>query len=168
VFNLREAILKENSRKQCDIIVAWVGNDQKRFDELFLLFTTDDYRLVQNSSWPMGYCVDAHPQLLKKHFGKLVKQLQNPAVHNAVKRNTTRILQNYSIPEKHKGTIMHLCFTFIENINEKAAVKAFSLTILQNLAKEFPEILPEIKLIVQERWAVEGSAFRSRGKYFLK
>jgi hypothetical protein len=167
LFSLKEEILRENSRKQCDIIIAWVGNNQKRFDELFLLFNTDDNRLVQNCSWPMSYCIDAHPHLLKKHFDKLVLQLQNPKVHNAVKRNTTRILQNYPIPKKQKGIIMNLCFNFIEDINEKAAVKAFSLTVLQNLAKEFPEILPEIKLIVQERWAVEGAAFRSRGKVFL-
>jgi hypothetical protein len=167
LFDLKKIVLKENSRKQCDIIVDWVGGNQKRFDELFLLFTTEDYRLTQNSSWPISYCIDAHPEFLKKHFDKLVLQLQNPKVHNAVKRNSIRSLQNYPIPTKHKGAIMSLCFNFIEDVNEKAAVKAFSITVLQNLSKEFPEILPEIKMIVQARWATEGSAFRSRAKCFL-
>ena len=168
MYNLKEEVLKENSRKQCDSIVAWVGDNQKKFDELFLLFISNDYRLIQNSSWTVNYCVEANPHLLKKHFDALVKQLQNPTAHNALKRNTVRLLQHYPIPKKHKGTIMNLCFTFIEDVKEKAAVKAFSLTVLQNLAKEFPEIIPEIKLIVQERWSVEGSAFRSRGKVFMK
>ena len=167
-MNLREKILQEHSRKQCDEIVAWVGSNQKRFDELFSFFMSNEFIVVQRSTWPVSYCLEVHPQFVEKHFDSLVLQLQNPEVHNAVKRNTIRALLHLDIPEKHKGTIMNCCFTFIEDVQEKAAVKAFSLTVLQNLSKEYPEILPEIKLIVQERWEVEGPAFRSRAKWFLK
>ena len=167
-MNLREKILAEHSRKQCDEIVAWVGDSQKRFDELFLLFMSDEFVIVQRLAWVVSYCLEAHPKFVEKHFDDLVLQLQNPNVHNSVKRNTIRALQHLDIPEKHKGTIMNCCFTFIEDVQEKAAVKAFSLTVLQNLSKEYPEILPEIRLIVQERWDVEGAAFRSRAKWFLK
>ena len=167
-MNLREKILQEHSRKQCDEIVAWAGSSQKRFDELFLLFMSDEFVIVQRLAWVVSYCLESHPTLIEKHFDNLILQLQNPKVHNSVKRNTIRALQHLDIPEKHKGTIMNCCFNFIEDVQEKAAVKAFSLTVLQNLSKEYPEILPEIKLIVQERWDVEGAAFRSRAKWFLK
>ena len=167
-MNLREKILQEHSRKQCDEIVAWVGSSQKRFDELFLLFMSDEFIVVQRSAWMVSYCLEANSKFVEKHFDNLVLQLQNPEVHNAVKRNTIRALQHLEIPEKHKGTIMNCCFNFVEDINEKAATKAFALTVLFNLSKEYPEILPEIKLLVQERWDVEGAAFRSRAKWFLK
>ena len=66
IYNLREEILKEHSRAQCSKIAKWVGNDQKRFDELLQLFLNDEYRVTQRAGWPLGYCVEAHPELIKK------------------------------------------------------------------------------------------------------
>ncbi len=37
-MNLAEALLKENSKKQCDIIVDYIGNDKERFATLINLF----------------------------------------------------------------------------------------------------------------------------------
>ena len=37
-MNLKEEILKEHSKKQCDAIVKYIGNDKKRFAELMKLF----------------------------------------------------------------------------------------------------------------------------------
>ena len=40
---------------------------------------------------------------------------------------------------------MTACFNYIPNPDEAIAVKAFSLTVLENLSKQYPEILPELK-----------------------
>ena len=63
---------------------------------------------------------------------------------------------------------MNICFRFVESPAEAVAVKAFSLTVLHNLAKPYPEILPEIKLIIQEQLSRQTAAFKSRAKLFLK
>ncbi|MEJ7671786.1 MAG: hypothetical protein WKF59_03550 [Chitinophagaceae bacterium] len=49
-MNLRDEILKEHSKAQCNKIVQWVGDSQKRFEELFHLFLTDEYRVVQRAA----------------------------------------------------------------------------------------------------------------------
>lgn len=72
-MNLRDEILKEHSKKQCNKIGQWVGNSQKRFEELFHLFLTDEYRINQRAAWPVSYCVIAHPAFIKNNFGKLIK-----------------------------------------------------------------------------------------------
>jgi hypothetical protein len=63
---------------------------------------------------------------------------------------------------------MDICFTYIADPQEKVAVKAFSLTILENLSHQYPEIRNELKLIIEERWEHETAAFRSRAKKILK
>src|SRR6478735_5205273 len=88
LMKLRETILKEHSKANCMRIVRWVGNDQKRFDELFYLFLNDEYRVVQRAGWPMTYCVEDHPELIKKHFAKVLKALEKPDAHDSIKRNT--------------------------------------------------------------------------------
>ena len=74
-MNLREEILKEHSKKQCGKIVDWIGNDQKRFDELFQLFLNDENKVVQRASWPLSYCVMAHPEFIQKHWNKFIKNI---------------------------------------------------------------------------------------------
>ncbi len=167
-FNLKEEILKEHSKAQCTKIVNWVWASQQSFDELFCLFLHDEYRVVQRAAWPVSYAVIAHPEFIKKHWSSLIKNLSKPNLHNAVKRNSIRLLQDIPIPKKYQGQIMDICFKYLESPTEAVAVKAFSLTVLSNLAKQYPEILPEIKIIIEEQMPHQTAAFKARAKVFLK
>ena len=168
MMDLRNAILKEHSKAQANKIIAWVGNNQQRFDLLFDLFLNDEYRVVQRAAWPLSDCVINHPQLINRHFSKLIKNLRKPGLHDSVKRNTVRLLQHISIPRRLQGEVMDTCFGYIIDPKEKVAVKAFSLTILQNLSREYPEIRPELRSVIEDRWDYETAAFRSRAKKILK
>lgn len=168
-MKLRETILAEHSKANCIRIVQWIGHDQHRFNQLFELFLTDtDPIIIQRSGWPLSYAVEAHPDLIQKHFSRLLKKLQQPNLHNAVKRNTLRILQLVAIPEKFHGEVMTIAFDYIISPVEKPAIKSFSLAVLQQLAKQYPDIVPEIKTIIEENWDTESAAFRSRAKHILK
>jgi hypothetical protein len=166
-MNLQEEILKEHSKAQCNKIVKWVGDSQQRFDELFHLFLTGGYRVTQRAAWPISYCVEMHPAFIKKNLAKLINNLYQPNSHNAVKRNTVRLLQYVDIPKKLQGRVMDICFRYVASPGEAVAVKAFSLTVLGKLARLYPEILPEIKLLIEEQLPNQTAAFKARAKYFL-
>lgn len=168
-MKLRDAILKEHSKAQKDKIVAWVGNSQTRFDELIKLMLTDkDEKVTQRAAYPMSYCVEAHPSLVTKHLGKLIKNISNKEQHNAILRNTFRALDLIAIPEKFHGVVMNICFDSIQSPEEHIAVKSYALSILDKLSRIYPDISPELKLIIQERWNYETAAFHSRGRKILK
>jgi hypothetical protein len=166
-MNLRETILAEHSKAQCNLIVEWVGSSQVRFDELFRLFLHDEYRVVQRAAWPVSYCVIAHPSFIKKHWKPFIQKLQEPGVHDAVKRNGFKLLENLDIPKAYQGPLMDLCFQCLASPAEAVAIKVFALTVLTNLAKLYPEILPEIKLLVSDQLPRQTAAFRSRVKRLL-
>jgi hypothetical protein len=63
---------------------------------------------------------------------------------------------------------MSSCFDYIIDPKEKVAVKAFSLSILDDLSKQYPEIRQELKTIIEDRWDSETAACRSRAKKILK
>jgi len=167
-MDLRGTILAEHSKANCNKVVSWVGNSQQRFDELFNLFLNSEYRINQRAAWPVSYCVIDHPEFIKKHFSKLVSNLKKPKLHDAVKRNTLRLLQHIDIPKRFHGQLMDQCFNYILSPTEPVAIKAFSLTVLQNLSRQYPEIKNEVKLVIEERWEHETTAFRTRAKKFLK
>ena len=167
-MNLREEILNEHSKAQCTKIVKWVGNSQQRFDELFYLFLNDEYRVVQRSAWPVSYCVDEYPELICKHWKKLMDNLKKPNLHDAVKRNSIRLMQAIELPEVYHGEIMDMCFTYLESPKESLAVKVFSMSVLGNLTKYYPEIKTELKLIIEDQLPHQSAGFKSRAKQVLK
>lgn len=167
-MDLRETILEEHSKANCLKIVKWVGHNQQRFNALLELFLDDEPIVMQRAGWPLSYIAEAHPALVQQHFASIIKNLQQPNLHDAVKRNTLRFLQAMPIPEAFHGDVMDTCFNYISSPVEKPAIKAFSLTVLQHLAKQYPDILPEMKTIIEDRWDYETAAFRSRAKRILK
>lgn len=161
-------LLAEHSKQQCDRIVKYIGSDKKRFAELMKLFLAGEYRVAQRAAWPMSYAAGKHPELIEPYLGKLIGSLNKKGQHNAIVRNSLRILQDIDVPEKYHGKLMDTCFNFIESNDTAVAIKAFSLTVLQNLSKKYPDIGPELKLLIEERWEHETPAFRSRARKILK
>lgn len=167
-MDILESLRKEHSKKQTDRIVKYIGADKKRFARLIELFFRGEYRITQRAAWPLSYCVRAHPQLIDPYFKPLLENLARKDIHVAVIRNTVRLLQDVTIPEKHQGRVMSTCFDFLQSPETPIAVKAFSLTILSNLSKDYPDIRGELRLIIDEQWEHSTAAFRSRAKKALR
>jgi hypothetical protein len=166
--NLEKELLKNQSLVHCNRIVKYIGNDETRFADLMKLFFKGEYRLTQHAAWPMSYCIRRYPILAKPYYKKFIDQLSDSKAHPAARRNIVRLLQFVEIPKNLHGKLMDLSFQFISNPEEAIAVKAFSLSILSKLAEIYPEILPEIKTVIEARWEFEKPAFRSRAMKILK
>ena len=165
---LREEILKEHSKNQCNRIVDWIDDNQERFDQLFHIFLHGNAKETQRASWPLGYAVSSHPHLISKHWKSLLAYLQKPNLHNAIKRNSIRCLTYTEIPEKYRGTVMDTCFRFLESPAEAVAVKVHCLVVLKNLSAYYPEIIPEIKLVVDAQITGQTAGFKSCTRKVLK
>jgi hypothetical protein len=164
---LRELLAAEHSKAQCDRIVKYIGRDKKRFAELMHLFLGDEYRITQRASWPLSYCVEAHPELIDPYFKPLLDNLAKKNVHGAVIRNTVRLLQDVEIPKRYQGRVMNICFDFIQSPETATAVRAFSFTVLQHLSRDYPDIRPELKLIIEEQWDRLTPGVRARARRVL-
>lgn len=105
--------------------------------------------------------------MIMPHIADLVAILSRKDIHPALIRNAVRVLEAIDIPERYHGEVMNACFGFIENPATPVAIKAFSLTTLFNLSVHYPDIRPELQLIIEERMPDESAAFRVRGRKIL-
>jgi hypothetical protein len=167
-MNIREELEKEHSKAQALRIANYAVQNKKQFRELMDCYTDTDYRLSQRAAWSVSWAARNKPVMIAPYIGVLVKRLQEPRVHPAVIRNAVRVLELVDLPELYHGEIMNTCFDFIQDPATPAAIKAFSLTILDRLSVTYPAIKPELCLIIEERWDTETAAFRSRGRKILK
>lgn len=145
-----------------------MGSNQQRFDELFSLFLNDENRVMQRAAWPVSYCVMADPSLISNHWKRFINNLKKPGLHDAVKRNSVRLMQDINIPGKYQGEVMDICFRYLESPTEPLAVKVFSMSVLANLANVYPEIKGELKLVIEDQLPHQTAGFKSRAKKVLK
>ncbi len=166
-MNIREALRDEHSIRQTNLIVEYIGTDPSRFQELIDVFIAGEYRLTQRAAWPLGICSQFHPELVDPHLAKLVDQLDRDDVHDAVKRNVTRLLQYVEIPPKPSGRILDVCFRLVDDPQEPVAVRVFAMTVAERIAHDEPELLKELGLIVDKHADTTTIAFRKRAEILL-
>ena len=164
---LREEILKEHSKEHALSIANYACQSKTNFKELMNCFLDDEYRLAQRAAWGVCFAAKKKPEMIYPHIKELVSVLHKKNVHDAVIRNAVRVLQDIEIPKKYQGEVMDACFQFLEKPMTPVAIKAFSLTTLFKLSETYPEIKPELKLIINDRLDYETTAFKSRAKKIL-
>ena len=167
-MNIRETLLLGHSKSQSDKIVAYIGNDEKRFDELVHLFLHDDKQIVQRAAMAFGWATLQNLPFFTKYMSEMIDYLAQKNVHDAVKRNILRVLQEVSVAEEYEGKLTEICFDLILKPDEPSAIKAFAMGVLTNICQKYPELAQELCLIIRENWEHESPAFRSRGRKILK
>ncbi len=167
-MNIREALLKEHSKKNTTRLVGYIDNDRKRFAELMRLFLGNEKLVSQRAAWVFTYCVEEHPELIRPYFKKLIANLGVAGQHDAIIRNTVRTLQTIDVPREHLGALANACFALLLKHESAIAVKAFSMTILYNIAKKEPDLKAEIALVVNELIPNGSAGIKNRGAKILK
>ena len=169
-MNIKEELLKEKiqTKTKALAIAEYACSSPEFFKELMQCFFDNEYRLAQRAAWSVSWAARKKPEYIKPYIKELVAQLSRTDVHDAVIRNSIRVLEAIKILEELHGDVMNACFAFIERPSTPVAIKAFSLTTLFNLSKIYPEIKNELKLVIENNFENETAAFKSRGKKILK
>lgn len=167
-MNLIKTLQSSFDKRTMNKIVAYIGNDPTKFDELVAAFLNSPYRITQRAAWPLSSCVKAHPELVRPHLKMIIKNLAKPGIHDAVKRNTLRFLQFIEIPKPLHGITLDICFPLVQNVKEPVAIRVFAMTVVANLCEMYPELRGELTEIIDKQMPYASAGFRSRGVKILR
>src|SRR5262245_57211589 len=166
-MNIRQALMERHSRRQTMAIVEYIGDDARRFAELMKLFFAGEYRMTQRAAGIMNYCVEQQPELIRPYLPKLLDCLKRDDMHDAVKRNVVRLLQYVEIPRRLAGKVYTLCVDLVDNADEPIAVRVFAMTVAARIAKQEPDLMNELRLIVRKHLPHTTAAFQTRARKVL-
>lgn len=166
-MDIRASLLADRSKANIQRIAYYIGEDAKRFEELVQLFLADTLIVTQRASWIISHCLDQHPQLVEPYIESFWKNLLQ-GQNDTITRNTLRIFQDYPIPKNTQGIAASLCFDYLANPNTAVAIRVFSMSVLYNISREEPDLLPELAILIEEGMPHGSAGFRSRGKKILK
>lgn len=177
---LETQVLAEHSKAQTMRLVRWVGHDMERLEILMELFLNDppsqplpkgrgyQYIFTQRSSWAIRYIGEKAPEIMMPWLPKMVSQLRQPNLHDAIKRNTLTVLEPLDFPESLDDELADLCFGYLANPHEAIAIRCASMTVLEKICRRIPELKSELRLLLEEHLDQESPGFKSRAKKILK
>jgi hypothetical protein len=167
-MNLKQSLPDRYSQTEFQKIIYWINGSPEHFAELMEIFFENDYSKNQYAASILIHCVDKWGYLLTPYLEKLVLNLHNKNLKDAIKRNTVRVLQNVQIPKNLHGILADICFQYLQNPSEAIAIKVFSMTIIHNLTKDYPELKEELRFNLEEQILFQSAGFRSRASKILK
>ena len=165
-MNLEKELLKGHNRALATKIAKWAIQDKAHMAELMEVFFKNVELLTQRAAWSVNIAFELDPEIIKPYLKKMVLNLKKP-VHDAVKRNTVRILGFIETPKAIEGETVDICFNLMADPKEAIAVRAFAMTVVFNLLPKYPELKNEFKVIVEDQLPFATAAFKSRGNKYL-
>ncbi len=158
---------QEHSKEQTMKIVRFIGTDQVRFNQLISFCLGSDIILTQRASWVFRFCVEKHPGLMRKQIRLMLKNIQG-SIHPAVRRNFIKSLEYISIPHSLEAKLISLCFDLINSKKEFVAIKVYALNYLTSCCVKYPDLIFELKSIIESQMEFKKPAFLSASRKFLK
>jgi len=168
--------LRENRLKYAKMVL----DDMSLFPKLIeIMFMVDD-KVSFKAAWIFEYVcaeyiygiipyLDLFTSNLKRvHFDSAVRPIakvcQMLAQENVSKQNNTikKVLTSL-----YKERIIESCFDWMIS-DQKVAVKAYSMTTLFILGKEYNWVHPELSQILEQDFQTQSAAFKARARHILK
>lgn len=133
-------------------MVAYMENHPEDFDELVELATAKS-KYTARAAWLIGLCMKNDDQRVHAHMSEIIQAM--PKLEDNERRNLYVVLQKMTLNEDIEGEVLSICLDDWEKINKKPAVRLNAFKLMVKIAKNYPELKPEIELFSRDEY-LEG------------
>jgi hypothetical protein len=142
--------------------------DERFRNELFAQIETGRYPYSEYASWIASHFFEAHPSFFVEWAPKFRSVLLTITNHT-VQRNLVHIFSRTKVGFEEDGEFLELLIGFIRNPESLPALKvnAFKAIETQYL-KAYPELIPELQLLLQLHKEDNRPSIQSLIRYFTK
>ena len=170
-MNIRQQLLKRNSRANADVVIAHVTRNPEAIVELMVCFLSDEVQVAQRASQVVGDIGRRNPELLKPWWDEMLQAAQQP-IHDAIRRNVARYFSelDLTLPAKLERSLLQLFTEWACEAETPVAITVFSMQFVADRADRFPDESCRIKAMILSRINSDSASagFRCRGKQVLQ
>ena len=161
--------LVDSSRMIADMVTAYIGDDQDKFDEIIEIMQKDQYPMAMRAARVAYFVSLKHPVLIRKHISNLIGMLSASKI-DGIKRGVLKIMADTTIriEDDELGELTELAFTFVQDAREKIAVRALSIEVLERIIRYYPELKPEFIAVLESMPSDISVALKGKCKKVLK
>lgn len=146
---------------------------------LDILFRVDD-KISPRAAWVLEFMCSNKIEAIILYLEEFTKNINRVHLDSAVRPVAkicellakaytikTNIYIKNKLTEAHKDRIIETCFDYMIN-DEKVAAKAYGMTTLFMLGKDYDWVHPELELILKRDFQNQSAAFKARARHILK
>ena len=147
-MNLSEVIMAEHSKAQAAMIADIIIQKPGLLDELMKIIFAEEEPLLRRAAWPLRFIHERNKYIFNNYFPIIITKL--PEIKSiAIQRNLLYILAYSHIPEFYYGRLLDFTSKILLNTSSSVASIIYSIDIFYNLSKNEPELLNELKLMIE-------------------
>jgi hypothetical protein len=143
---------------------------QNRHEKLLVSYAFSENQILSNRAiWVIAHCNEIDYSRIEPFYVPIIELLKRENLKDGEVRNILRLFQNQSVPTGHETFLLDYCFKLLREPTNTIAIRAFSITIIFNISKSYPELLNELSLLLNDIIANENSpGLLSRAKNTLR
>lgn len=147
-FDFFQQLESESSRANFDFVTYIIGDNEAAFSEVMRIALTAKPPVSFRAAAVVETVCRSHPNMILPYVDQILRDYFRYN-HDGVKRGFLKSLMYIELTEDQEGRMLDLGLQIISHPKEKVAAKAYALQILAAISEKYPDIRPEILMVVQ-------------------
>jgi len=164
----KERILDVRTNSDKSSAVKHFVEHPTEFDQLIqCIVNLEEYPYKEYASWLLIHVATSKRIDLQSYYPKLVDVLFKTD-NQTVLRNVARSLTEMKITDYRESEFIDLLIGFIQNYENKVALQVYSIYLLQQFVKRYPELKEELIEIIALHRTGKTVSYKVAERNFLK
>lgn len=131
-------------------MVAFLKSQPEYFNEALELAISDDQPFAWRSAFYLGGCMEDNDARVKKYIKPILACIKSKK--DGHQRELLKILYRMHLTDKSEGIVFDICIRLWEQIGKDPSVRMTALKFILKIANPHPELLNEIKPLMQDHY----------------
>ncbi len=156
-----------NSKVDALICAEYIVKNPELLDFLFEIIKKEEHKKNWRAAWILDHVYASKPQLLNGYENRMI-QLFMQTKSSSIQRIIGKLLSFSHIKDKADGDFLNKCFELLIAAQTPVAVKVHAMQLIFNISDKYPELKPELKIVIEENIPHNSVGFKSRANKILK
>lgn len=165
--NLKELLLKGNSRSYTDFVADILSNRPELLKDLWEIYLEMEEPVSRRAAWIIDTASEEKPAWVEPYLTRLIDKLPE-FNHDGLKRHGLRMISRLPFPDNAEGQLLNIGFEWLLSPSESVAVKMYSIQILYRLSANEPDILQELYDTIEFQLDDGTPGFKSIGTKMMQ
>ena len=131
-------------------MIAFLKTHPEYFNEAIGLAISDNQPFAWRSAFVLFDSMEENDKRIKKHINTIIKCINDKK--DGHQRELLKILYKMNLNEKQEGIVFDTCIRLWEQIGKNPSVRITALKFILKIAGKYPELLEEIKFLLNEEY----------------
>lgn len=164
--DLANALTKNRTKSNVDFLVNEVFANPMNWDTWFEIYRQTSFPVSWYMTWWLSHYIEADQQMGNQYQRRIWDEF-NAETQVSIKRDFWKILTRIEINEDLAGLAYERAIKVIAKQNEEVAVRAYAMEVATNISLNWPELAPEVVMILEDLRSDEPASIQVRKNKFL-